>query len=207
MTPQYILTKSLCREPHCVSGKNWKRTALDQIENLQYAHEYAEPGYTQPTKGILFGNWNYFPRGLDTILERYGYELEWEDEWATCGNCNKAVRTSPDSHGWQPSFAIENNCEITCIECLKDSPESYLESLEDKPTKALNLPGIDPAECGYIQLKDGFESGLHPGQNDNPKEIYKSLREQGHTRILFQIDSVRQFDTSFSVWEKTPDQE
>jgi hypothetical protein len=192
MTPQYILTKSLCREPHCASEPNWKQHAQSEIDNMNYAEGYAEPGYTDPNKCVLFANWNYFPRGIDSILENYGYAIEWSDEWSTCDGCNKAVRTSPDSYGWQPSYAIVNDCEILCADCLADNP-----------TTALNMHAIAPAKWGYKMLQDSFENGLHPGQTDDPKRIYKLLTDAGHSRILFRIDSVGQFDMQFSVWEHT----
>ena len=121
MTPQFILKASLCREPFCASGDNWQRSALSEIDNLGYASEYAEPGYSPTEKGVLFANWNYFPRNIDSILEGYGYAVEWSDEWSTCGECGKAVRTSPDNWGWTPSFRIFNDCELLCLDCAAES--------------------------------------------------------------------------------------
>ena len=208
MTPEYILRKSLCRETHCGSNDPQVnlRMAASEIENLQFAGSYAEPGYTQPTKGILFANWNYFPRGIDQILENYGFAIEWQDEWSTCGECGRAVRQSADCYSWQPSFAIVNECELLCIDCLSKDAESYLQELEDNPRTALNLPSINPADYGYRMLQDNFENGLHPGQTDDPKKIFDELTTAGHSRILFQIDSVGQFDAQFSVWEHVPEE-
>jgi hypothetical protein len=76
-----------------------------------------------------------------------------------------------------------------------------IEGLEDNPRKALN-DHISPADYGYRKLEGDFENGFHPGQNDNPTEIYKRLHAQGKKRLLFSIDSVGQFDMSFSIWEK-----
>jgi hypothetical protein len=201
MTPEFILRASLCREPHCANG-NWKPAAISEIENLGYASAYAESGYTQPAKGILFANWNYFPSDVTGILERSGYAIEWSDEWTTCSNCGNAIRTTANSYGWQPAYA-ELQGDTLCIPCLNGDAGDYLESLEDNPNTALNIPSIDPSEWGYAQSQDGFESGFHPGQNDDPKAIYKRLKESGHMHILFQVDSVGQFDLRFSVWAKT----
>jgi len=211
MTPQYILQKSLCRPPSCGSShlKNEEelkaynlRVAQCEIDGLGYAKEYAEPGYTDPAKGILFANWNYFPRGVADILENYGYEIEWSDEWDFCSDCNKAFRTSGNSYSWQPSYADLDGSRI-CIECLQQDPTEYLESLEDNPRRALNIDGIDPADYGYTMLEGEYENGWHPGQNDDPKAIYKNLRAEGFKKpLLFQIDSVGQFDISFVVWQR-----
>lgn len=176
----------------------------DSFDSIQWAHAYAERGYDDPKAGILFGNWNHVSQRVQDILERMGYSLEWEDEWTTCGECGKAVRTSADSYGWQPSYVYyPSDCDITCIECLNGDAENYLETLENHPRRALNVQfSIDPAQCGYTLVRDGFENGFHPHQNDDPKAIYKDLREQGYDRVLFEIDGVGQFDISFRVWAK-----
>ncbi len=197
MTPEYILRKSLCRPSW---NKDYTEQArLSAAENIGWAPAYAEPGYTDPAKAILFGNWNYFSNDVHRLLESYGYELEWEDEWTTCSDCGKALRTSADSYGWQPSYFWVSDCEMVCIDCL-DVP-AYLETLEDNPRKALN-DHISPADYGYQKLEGEFENGFHPGQNDNPSEIYKRLHAAGHKHLLFNIDSVGQFDVQFSIWEK-----
>lgn len=201
MTPQYILRKSLCREPHRANGENWKRSAESEIENMGRSSEYAEPGYSQPSKGVLFANWNHFPRGIDSILERYGFAIEWSDEWTTCEECGRAVRTSADSYGWQPSYALVREYSIVCVDCLKNDAESYLESLENHPTRALNLLDIDPVTYGYVKVEGNLENGLHPGQNDNPHQIYARLHPK-YPRLLFRVDGVGQFDIGFSVWAK-----
>jgi hypothetical protein len=168
------------------------------LDSITWSHEYAEPGYTNPAKGILFGDWNYFSNDVHRLLEQYGYELEWEDEWSTCSDCGKALRTSPDSYGWQPSYFIMHECELLCKDCCP--MEEYLEGLEDNPRQALN-DHIDPSDYGYVKLEGDFENGFY-GRSDNPTAIYKRLHDAGHKRLLFNIDGVGQFDTTFSIWEK-----
>jgi hypothetical protein len=197
VTPEYILRKSLCRPPSC--GPYDERSRISEIEGISWAHEYGEPGYTNPEKGILFANWNKFSREVTDILERAGYELEWSDEWSTCSDCGKALRTSPDSYGWQPSYFILHDCEFLCVDCI--NVEEYLETLEDNPRTALN-DHINPADYGYVKLEGDFESGLHPGQNSNPKLIFQRLHTAGHKRLLFNIDEQSQFYITFSIWEK-----
>jgi hypothetical protein len=222
MTPEYILRKSLCRPAHCYSareeGKGYTnrgddpatkaeydrqrlRSALSAIDNLQYAQDYAEPGYQTPKKGILFANWNIFPRGLDDVLGRYGYDIQWEDEWSTCGGCGKAVRSQPDSYHWQPSYAILHECELYCVECLQDDPEEHLRGLEDKPDTCNTLASINPEDYGYIKANaHAYETGFHPGQDDKPRKVYDALVSAGHRRILFSIDEQSQFYTKWSAY-------
>jgi hypothetical protein len=166
-------------------------------ENVQYAAEYAEPGYSDPKTGILFADWNACSRRVQSLLEAAGYELEWEDEWYIC-ECGKAFRTSPDSYSWLPSY-VELSGELLCHECA--SSADYLESIEDNPSRALTLD-IDPADYGYVMLEEGFESGFHPGQTDNPLKIFTALRKKGYQHIIFRVDSKGQFDLGFSVWHK-----
>jgi hypothetical protein len=202
MTPEYILRKSICRAAHCSNANPEARAR--QVEYINWTHEYAEPGYSSPSKGILFGDWNYFSNDVARLLEQYGYAIEWEDEWSTCGDCGRAIRTSADSYGWQPSYVILNDCELVCIDCLNGHADEYLQSLENNPRKALNVShGINPADYGYAQVGKDFENGFHPHQNDDPKKIYDELRKQGHQHILFTVDDVGQFDLTFSAWIKS----
>jgi hypothetical protein len=163
MTPEYILRKSLCRKPHCANEGPEANTcrAISELENMGFASAYAEPGYTQPDKGILFANWNYFPNEVTALLEQYGYAIEWSDEWYTC-ECGKAVRTTADSYSWQPSYVMLHECEIVCLDCLNGDAGEYLESLEDNPSTALNLPSINPADYGYELKTDGGRTHPHP---------------------------------------------
>lgn len=231
MTPQYILRKSLCRPAHCYSsyvpgkgyvgtahvadGNQWsvvdptyheqrKRSAMSEIENMGYATEYAEPGYKQPDKGILFADWNVFPSKVTDLLERYGYKCEWSDEWSFCDGCGKAFRTSPDSYGWKQSW-VEVNNSFLCEECILVNPDDYLESLEGNCHAAITFD-IDPvSDFGYVLIGDRYENGMHYGQNDSPEVIAKSLEDLGITRYIFKIDSVGQFDVRFSVYVHTDD--
>lgn len=91
---------------------------------MGWAPKYAEPGYDQPEKCVLMANWNEFPRGLDTLLERAGYSIEWSDEWTTCESCNGALRTQPDGYSWEPSYKDDDTCGVLCLECYADEHPS-----------------------------------------------------------------------------------
>ena len=189
---------------------------IESIKENVYS-SYAEPGYSDPDSGmILLGNWNglsvydsskqkrididdTMPR-LAKIFESMGIELEWEDEWTSCYECSKLVRTSADSYSWTQSFFAFDTGELICHECIAEDPKDYLENLENSPTIANTMRQIDLEEHGYVQVVDRFESGWHQGQDADPKLIQSLLEESGFSRFLFNIDSVGQFDTRFSVW-------
>ena len=127
-------------EVGCETAKH--RDALSQLEDIQFYDGYAEPGYDDPECGIIAtGNWNdvsiydretgKFVKVDNTVvrvgrlLERLGVSLEWSDEWTTCCQCNKLVRTSPTSYGWQPSY-ISICGDSTCEDCTQCIPALYI---------------------------------------------------------------------------------
>lgn len=216
MTPEYILRASLCRAPLCAgpdelgetpladwpqeAHQAWQTQARHYIDNLDWAEAYAiGQGLDQPRKGILFSNWNLFPRGVCDILKKYGYSCDWEDQFAKCDGCYKALQTAPDSYSWQPSY-ISTDDGYLCLECL--TTDDIDNAYQNQPDRAVNSNGIDLTKHGYVEIQCGFESGWYPGQNDNPREIYDSLKDR-YQGIVFQISGVGQFDIGFCVWHKT----
>ena len=178
-------------EPFCGS-------AAKHSDDIDYCLEYAEPGYSSPKRGILFGNWNHYPKRLASILEKAGYEIEWSDEWSQCQDCNRAIRTSPDSYGWKQYYVIYNDCEIICADCVKNDLDTYEEYLLNKHTRADTFD-IDWTERGFTQFNvDSYELGLHLHQTDKPSDIIKLLPKD--CDYLFTIRNVGQFDISFDCW-------
>lgn len=175
---------------------------LETHENAQSCAGCCEPGYDD--KPVILENWNNIPSEEFYKLEAAGFSCEWEDEWVICGNCYKAFRCIPDSYSWE-MFGYISDGEAICGNCI-DMPE-YLESIENKSTHALTsslMYQYKPLEqYGYKLIQDKYESGLHPGQNDNPKKILTALLAKNPTgRYVFVIDGQGQFDISFSVYER-----
>ena len=185
----------------------------DRIGEINLHTEgYAEPGYSSKHGIVATGNWNEIsewkegeskvlditPSLVAARLEKLGVDLEWSDEWEACCECRKLVRTSPDSYGWKRAYWMSDDGAV-CQECIKDNPESYLESLENNDREAMTI-NLNLTEHNYVLLEDGFENGLYGGQAADPKAIAKALREQGITRFIFNIDGVGQFDLKFSVY-------
>jgi hypothetical protein len=183
--------------------------------NFEFCPAYAEPGYSHPEKGIVFGNWNpacgFLGQTLDEqridpvsklarVLEANGFELEWSDEWTTCCDCGKAVRQHADSYFWTPYFRVMNDCELVCLGCL--DPEDYLVSIEDDADKACP-PEWNPEDYGYAKFNGDFETGFHPGQNDKPSDILKKMHGLGMSRIVFKIAEQSQFYVTWQAYHKT----
>jgi len=203
---QRIIEAGLKRAKH--------RDAIYQLEDIQFYGGYAEPGYDDPECGIVaIGNWNSISRydreegkfndiddtpvKVGRLLEKLGAELEWSDEWDACVDCNKLVRTSPDSYGWQRSYA-DFAGEVMCLNCV--DPQEWLESIEGKSDRANTISAINPEDYGYVRVLDDLEHGFHVGQDADPAVIAKSMAKLGVKRFLFNIDDVGQFDMSFSLW-------
>jgi len=182
------------------------------------AHEgYSEPGYD----GVpVTGNWNdkkqyveaerrfetidATPSRVARILEKLGLELEWCDEWTECSECFKLVRTSGDSYEWTRSY-VESEYGSVCLECVESDPEPYVEPMIGEAGQAWTLCTSMLTECGFEEYVGGFEHGLHPGQDSSPVEIAGRLAEHDVTDFVFVLDSVGQFDATFSVWVRTED--
>lgn len=191
-------------------------------ENLIH---FSAPGYapgeectlSAGMKGILFADWNdkthydqetgqfvvtddTMPR-LGELAKEQGYELEWGDEWDTCQKCGLAVRTSPNSYSWQAAFWRAEEGDLTCESCvLKHYSSEYVQAMTNNPTHAITLD-IDLKKHGLRQVNQAaFESGLHHGQNDDPRTVYTTLRKAGVNEVVFSVGSVGQFDIAFSVW-------
>lgn len=186
---------------------------------------YAEPGYGSDDDVIVFGNWNpkRFPRGDDApltkdenlgprlarILEAAGAEIQWYDEWARCGDCYRAFRTSGDSYQWTMygDFS-EDACDYICADCLVKDPETLIEEYVNNSSKALTfLSGPDLVALGFEQHNGTFENGWHEGQDDDPSEILERILKfaPDGTEVVFTIPEVSQFYVRFNAYVRTPE--
>jgi hypothetical protein len=193
--------------------------------DLTWCSHYGEPGYTDPTKGILFANWNdiekhgrrrfngqrvpYNERArrstICNYLEAAGFELEWSDEWYVDYNHDKAWRTSPDSYSWQCQVAYTDGDILTPDDDISD----WIEAFQDDADRALpsRFTADDLTEMGFVRFGDRFENGWHQGQTDDPHEIAKAAEAVGAEHFIFRLTEVSQFDVRFECWVQMPEED
>lgn len=186
-------------------------STLDSIKSIFTGLEHsihtagiAEPGYASPPSGIvIIANWNNPPENAAlSDAEALGCEGFWGDEWRVCEDCQKLVRVQPDSHEWKPIYIQTGDGLIHCQDCILASDlacELYLCSIEGNPLKNVSI-NLDPEKYGYVKILEDQQNGLYGGQSADPRVIAQSLREKEVTRFIFKIDSVGQFDLTFSTY-------
>ena len=160
-------------------------------------------GHSAEGKGIIAANWNEVDDRFEGLLERAGYEVVWSESVDGCEECYHAVETLPSHSGWKRRFHIFE-CDIVCESCI--DAEELLAELAGT-TQALTLDSINPADHGYVCVKDNAENGLHHGMDDDPKAFARVLRERGVNDFIFRLDSTSMFYSTFSVWVKEEDEE
>lgn len=173
-------------------------------EDIQFADDYAEPGYVLTDKGIILADWNNIPDNIYEELEELGYDLEYSDEWLIADN-GDAVRTSPDSYSWEPSYLVTEYGEILTI---KDEPEEWireiiitdhLQTMSALPSHISTQTLID---LGFSRVSDEeYEHGFHPGQTDKPQDIAEKVFSEGEfSALVFRITEQSQFYIKFELW-------
>lgn len=194
------------------------RAARSVLESINVVKGYAEPGYggLDPDNAIIaLGNWNEITRwDRDTqrsitiskipckvakLIEKSGADIEWEDEWTTCDECMKLVRTNADCYSWKRSYVENDDGGTLCFDCQLEDVEGYLESLEGNPDTCATLE-VDPTDHGYVLVLDRLEHGFHRGMDADPKVIAKTLERHGIERFLFKLDESSQFYSTFSMY-------
>lgn len=139
---------------------------------------------------------------VDEVLE---VEVVFSDEYTTCSDCGKIIRTSPDSYHWQPDYYFGDGF-IACNQCFNDNEdyqEAYIEDKINDPKQAINglVTEEQIEELGFVKFnaEESYENGWYEGQTDNPEEIYDAL-SQKFEEVVFLISGVGQFDIHFDAF-------
>ncbi|MFA5049244.1 MAG: hypothetical protein WC516_09535 [Patescibacteria group bacterium] len=165
---------------------------------------------------MICANWN--KKKLSRILnwgESYFeglIQFDWDDEWTMCGECYKAVRTVPTHYGWTPSYMWASDCDVICHNHYEDYKDDIIEYYKNETNKAVNRDFFPILEKnGFVcyspdEYCQKFETGFHPHQTDNPRKVVKDIEENlPGWDYIFKIDSVGQFDISWSVFLRKGD--
>ena len=200
-------------------AKNSEIQTDNFIEDINFCTEgYSEPGYSSKSGMIMIGNWNNItnydrdakksilisnlPDRLSNIFEKMGIDCVYYDEWTTCNDCGKAIRTNPDSYLWTASYHNFDG-EISCIECILKDPLSYLNNIEGKYNFVNTIKTLDPSKYGYEKINQKDYSNDFYGNSDSPLKLSKELEGKGIYRYLFSITGVGQFNINFSLYVHT----
>ncbi len=145
---------------------------------------------------------------LEDILEYIGMEKDawgFDDEYSTCNNCYKIIRTSPTHYGWMPNFIYFDH-ELICGECIREDSSEYLEYILNNPEKANTI--LDPEVLekeGYKKHNGEYESGLHIGMDDDPKKVFAKLKDKYN--VIFHLYETSQFYITWHVYTKEKEEE
>lgn len=200
-------------------------------DHADYCDSYGEPGYwSAHTQGVILGNYwcrcdhgpesdedrardNFQPlHGVEyhyprvfAALEEQGFKLEWCDEWWIDYETGKAWRTQADSYSWQPSIIFDE--EMGDYLTPDHDADVWIEWGVNNPDRCIpRVVKIDLGAAGFEQWEPHnphtYESGWHPGQTDDPREITKQIRSElgDDVEVVFQLDATGQFDVRFSAW-------
>lgn len=153
-----------------------------------------------------------WPRIWDQ-LEQQGVNFVWADEYTIDHERNKAWRTTANSYHWEPAVVWDEHCDIITPDDDWDRWRGWaIDSVErclttEMVPELLSLLAAD----GFERVDERpFESGWHPGQDDDPRKVRDGLiREHGpHIDVIFTIAENSQFYTKWSAWWRpTPGEE
>lgn len=165
------------------------------------AGTYAERGYDDPERAILFANWNKVPREIQVKLEEAGYSLEWSDEWLQ--SSDKAYRTKADCYSWTPYYVLTDDGEVVGGDEIEEDPTWYVEEYLLNDPDHCNVFDINLAKLGFKPIDQEFETGWHPGQTDDPHKVFERLQDEMPDHdFVFDLKSQGQFDAHWRVWSR-----
>lgn len=187
--------------------EHWISTEGEKLYITSYS-DYAEAGYDLGgKKGILVGDWNDVRKDIVSLIEEY-YQIEWSDEWISCSDCGKLIRTQPDSYSWTPDYNVGDG-EVYCGDCIRkdeSSQEAYVQSLINDPTKIDTL-GVSLEKLGFTLITGHCDYGLRESNsNYHPGKMLKKLQEAiPGVEVVFGDLSSEQFENNFRMYARMPD--
>jgi hypothetical protein len=156
-------------------------------------------GYGRDTEHIRA---DFVPGRLENVLERMGIGTYWCDEYYTCDECYRLMRTEPDSYSWQPEY-VAHEYGYTCIDCV--DADMVIGLALNNPDYAIMRKiarKVDLDAAGFVQYdpyegEETYHNGWHEGMTDNPREVAKRVQSEGWREYVFVLSETSQFYVSF----------
>ena len=206
-----------------VELREWCQNWLEENQgsgDVRWAPGYAEPGYDDAKHGVVLANWNNFDKRIevaddsghvhssgkpDQLLEMAGYRIEWSDEWTDCCECNKIVRTVPDSYFWTPCYFWASECEIQCKACALADMDAYAAWIMEKQPNRLDPLNLPWHEHGWSELPSKFWYVLGiTGNGVEPPTVHKAGEMDEAVLFVIVKDTDIRNDHQYAVWIKQP---
>jgi hypothetical protein len=140
---------------------------------------------------------------LDEVVELSDFDCDvvFSDEYSKCVECDKILRTSPDSYSWTAPLYIEAE-GYCCEDCAYKYNDYVLEQYSNTNKSIPDSISID--DLGLVKVNnESFQNGLYGGQCDTPQPIIETLNNVG-IDVWFKVYP-RQFDCDFDVYVRSED--
>jgi hypothetical protein len=180
------------------------------FDRKEFDFEIHKPGHDNE-KDVIVADWNNIPDKLIQMIEK-NFEIDWEDESASCIDCYQHIHTTPGYYGDLARYAYINDEGYICRDCfLKDDDnlEGFITYSDDKQKEKACYPWMKDMieKAGFILFNtEEYETGFHHGQTDDPSKIKKWIYElHGSVPVLFMITDAGQFDIHFNEYYKKED--
>ena len=213
--------------------ESWEElSGINEVLNLElaggvfvgWASVYIETGGQDPFSDLRLGNRRMPDGSVQKSADLYDREVRppylvpeglvkledfcdygFSDEYSTCCECKRVIRTSPDCYAWTPDYWEPDEETKVCGDCVEGDPDDYLEDRVEKALegRVVSCNLIDPGEYGFGLVARGLEHGLHEHQSDDPRKIARWAKESA-LQVVFVVSS-SQFSQSFDVWVRHED--
>ena len=194
-----------------------------ESENIEYGVDA-----NNPDQAVIIANWNNIPDKLGQWFEDLGAEAWWSDQFGRCDHCGNFIDENPTHYGWEPPWIWVGEgydvYEQVCRRCVEEDFTEE-EDVEEQfgayiynyhhgvaararaiPSWSVKLFENTGWNCWSEYMEDHcerYETGFHPGQNDDPKKIATEIwKFDPDLRVVFAVDSVGQFDVNWHVLVK-----
>lgn len=193
-----------------------KDVLLERILNWLERHEesgYSNYGYIgdlQEYDGgetVIIANWNKLPDKLTSFIEhKIDCICGFEDSYHMC-ECGKIIITEPGYYGGQGDYFL-TEYDLLCRQCAIDSIDEIIERVKNDSNKTVKTWMIEAIkEQGFTCLEKEneecpiYETGYHPGQNDDPHKIAKWIEKNLPKHdYIFALTDVGQFDVHWTAF-------